>query len=114
LTLPDAITSQFANSVGSSVKNAKVQAYKVSDTPDKVSSFFKDGFSSAGWTDLSSSIPASSTSALSGSGLTLIGPFAKAPNVAVIMVGSGALFATAGVSGVSASDTVYLVFQGNA
>jgi len=114
LTLPDAITSQFASSVGSSVKNAKVQAYKVSDSPDAVTTFFKSGFTSGGWTDLSAQVPASSTAALSGTGLTLIGPFAKAPNVAVVMVGSGALFATAGVPGVTSSDTVYLVFQGNA
>jgi hypothetical protein len=77
-----------------------------------VTTFFKNGFSSAGWTDLSAQIPASSTAALSGTGLSLIGPYAKAPTIAVVMVGPGSFLATAGVTDVTASDTFYLVIQG--
>jgi hypothetical protein len=113
ITLPDAVATQFASSVGS-VKNAKVVAYKVTDSDIQVKDFFTSNLTASGWLDISSQLPATVTAPLAATGIMLVGPFVKNPQIVVVMVIKGStLTGASAIAGVSASDNVYIVLSGN-
>lgn len=114
ITLPEAIQTQLVSNFGSAVKNAKLEAYKVADDDSKIKDFFTTNLPKDGWLDITSQLPASATSAFSSAGLTAVGPFVKAPQVAFILLGKGSSTLFSSLPGVSATDSVYLVFAGNA
>jgi hypothetical protein len=112
VTLPEALQTQFASSLGSSVKNGKLEAYKVTDTDTQVKDYFTKQFVANGWNDSSSLFPASSTAQLTALGIGLVGPYVSAPKIALVMIMPGSLFA--GQAGVAATDLVYMVITGTA
>jgi hypothetical protein len=104
----------LVSNFGNSIKNAKLEVYKTTDDDTKVKDFFSTNLPKDGWLDIGSQLPASATSAFQTAGLTAVGPFIKSPQVAFILLGKGSSTLFSSVPGVSATDSVYMVFAGNA
>jgi hypothetical protein len=112
VALPAGVESQFSTSVGSSLKNAKVVAYKVpTDIPTQKNSLPK-AFSDAGWGDASSLIPATTFSSMEAAG-AFGQAYLKGTKVAITIGFPGSLMAAA-VPGVTATDSLFILFTGEA
>ena len=110
VTLSDQTKNQFTSSL-QGTKNAKLEAYKTSDDPAKVKSFFTDGFSKNGWNDKSGDIKDAAQSLEQLKGF-MIG-YEKDNKAAVVLGLPGSTGSAFGITGANPTDTIYMVITGD-
>jgi ABC-type uncharacterized transport system auxiliary subunit len=112
VTVPDQLKSSFTSSV-KDIKNAQIEAYKTTDSTDKVKGFFTDSFSKGGWTDKTSQfLKPEDAKSFEQLGAFIVG-YDKGNKGAVIMGFPGSVSSMMGFSGVSDQETIYMVISGN-
>ncbi len=107
VSLNDSVKSAFTTS---NVKNSKIEAFKTSDSVDKVKSGFTDSFSKDGWSNKVSEVDTLTKTLEPLKGFALA--YEKNGKAAVVMGFPGSAAPALGIEGVGASDTVYMILSG--
>jgi hypothetical protein len=115
VTVPDSVKSQFTSTGSDKIRNPKVDAYKTTDSVDKIKSSMASSFSSGGWTDKMSSLAgtqASSLKQLESVGASVL-YYEKGNNGAIVMILPGMIAPGLQIQGVSASENLIMSISGN-
>ncbi|WJW67393.1 hypothetical protein OZ401_000659 [Candidatus Chlorohelix allophototropha] len=115
VTLPDAVKSQFAGSIGN-VPNGTVDAFSSADDTAAIKSFYQSEFPKQGWNDLTSTAMGQADSSTL-SQLETLGAFIiiyqKGANAVGIVGFPGSIASAAGVTGINAKDSLILIISGS-
>jgi hypothetical protein len=115
VTLPDAVKSQFASSIGN-VPNGTVDAFSSTDDTSTIKSFYQSEFPKQGWNDLTSTAMGQADSSTL-SQLETLGAFIiiyqKGANAVGIVGFPGSIASAAGVTGINAKDSLILIISGS-
>ncbi len=112
IPVADSIKTQMGSSLAS-VKNATVDAFKTSDTPDKVKAGFDSSFKGSNWTNQAiTGMSADTTKQLETVGAFVVGYKKGNKSAAVIGFPGGPIAQAIGFPDV-ADGTVYIVISGN-
>lgn len=115
LTVPDSVKSQFTSAGTDKIRNPKVDAFKTTDSVDKIKADMASAFSKAGWSDKLNSLEAKdrdSLKTLETAGAAVL-YYEKGNKGAVVMVLPGMIGGALGLTGVGASDNVIMSISGN-
>ncbi len=112
ITVPDSIKTQFGSSV-KDLKNTKYEAFKTTDSADKVKASFLDSFKKDGWEDkVSKSLKPEDVKQIESVGMFVLG-YQKGSKGAVVMGIPGSISGALGFSGVAANESAYFVISGD-
>jgi hypothetical protein len=117
ISLPSAVTDQFASSLAS-LPNSTVEAYTTSDETTKMKSFYAAEYPKAGWADVTSLATGAAGGADTLSQLETLGAFIQIYSKGTTAVGligfPGAIAGALNIDGVGAKDSIIIVISGSA
>jgi hypothetical protein len=109
--VPNALATQVISSMGSRVNNAKVEAFKSSDSIETIKELYEAGAKSNGWNDMSALATGNNTNNFATmGGFFLI--IQKAKKVVGIIGLPGSIAGPMGFSGVTAADSLIILISG--
>ncbi|MEI7555041.1 hypothetical protein [Candidatus Chlorohelix sp.] len=115
VTLPDAVKSQFADSIGN-VPNGTVDAFSSADDTATIKSFYQSEFPKQGWNDLTNTAMGQADSGTL-SQLETLGAFIiiyqKGANAVGIVGFPGSIASATGITGINAKDSLILIISGS-